>query len=196
MPNVFAGAHHAQGATTLWWTGTLTLQNLCDPLTKKISDIRHHRKCNSEVSTTCSNAGFHTMSLPLKYVLPRLSLTLMDSLPMCSNKSSKTNQLHWYAAQLSQQLTPSPCCTSCSLSIACLSIFLISLSSLSLSVCPLWCALISVVQRFKDLGHSDLPGSYSRQVWRTNNGPLNKPQNQFRACVLPHIGKLNVRCKE
>lgn len=53
-------------------------------------------------------------SASLKYILPWLSLTLMDSLTICSSKSSKTNQLRWYKAQLSQQLTPSPCCTSCS----------------------------------------------------------------------------------
>lgn len=150
------------------------------------------------VSTTCSNSGSHNTSLPLKCVSPPLSLTLMDSLPICSNKSSKTNQLRWYKAQLSRQLTPSPCCTSCSPSA---SLLLVSPSFSSLfhryrSVCPLWCALISVVQRFRDLGHSDLTGSYSRQVWRTNNGPLNKPQNQFRACVLPHIGKLHVGYEE
>lgn len=48
--------------------------------------------------------------------------------------------------------------------------FLISLSSLSLLTLFVISGVHwSLVERFRDLGHSDLTGSYSRQVWRTNN---------------------------
>lgn len=55
----------------------------------------------------------HVISIRI-HITTTVIVTLMDSLPTRSNKSSKTNELHWYKAQLSWQLTPSPYCTSCS----------------------------------------------------------------------------------
>lgn len=59
------------------------------------------------------------------------------------------------------------------------------------SVCRLWCALISgwEIWRFG----AQLSDCQLQLAGVRNKQSLNKPQNQFRACVHPHIGK-HVSC--
>lgn len=84
--------------------------------------------------------------------------------------SNKKNKLHQYKTQLSQHFLYMSCLLKpSSISIACLPLFLISPSSPSLPKSVVSGVHWSLVERFRDLGHSDLTGSYSRQVRRTNN---------------------------